>query len=43
MAVISDDAFVRLFQTTFGLTADGFAVIAGITGFILTNSAGAAV
>jgi hypothetical protein len=25
MAVISDDAFVRLFQTTFGLTADGFA------------------
>ena len=25
MAVISDDAFVRLFQTTFGLAADGFA------------------
>lgn len=25
MAVISDDAFVRLFQTTFGLTPDGFA------------------
>lgn len=25
MAVISDDAFVRLFQTTFGLTSDGFA------------------
>jgi len=25
MAAISDDAFVRLFQTTFGLTADGFA------------------
>lgn len=25
MAVISDDAFVRLFQTMFGLTADGFA------------------
>jgi hypothetical protein len=25
MAVISDDAFVRLFQTTFGLTVDGFA------------------
>ena len=25
MAVISDDAFVRLFQTTYGLTADGFA------------------
>lgn len=25
MAVISDDAFVRLFQTIFGLTSDGFA------------------
>lgn len=25
MAVISDDAFVRLFQATFGLTVDGFA------------------
>lgn len=25
MAVISDDAFVRLFQATFGLESDGFA------------------
>lgn len=44
MAVISDDAFVRLFQTTFGLTTDGFAgndtvaklrEIAGLAGFVV--------